>query len=218
MEGAKDVILHVYELQSGNSGSFLSRVLPSIGMAPHHTSLEVDGYRYTFAANAGIVKTASRNEGVPTGAAYKEAMPLGSCACNRGEISAILKKLGETFHGTSYHLVHRNCNHFTETLATAIILNDKLMDKNQGRLDTYPEWVNRLANTSKMVISHDEDIVPCDPLAEARKATGADEKIGWDLPSAKEKASMTSSSKQSGKKPLTDKQKEILAKIKGNKK
>lgn len=221
MEGAKDVVLHVYELQppsSSSGGSFFSRMLVGVGMAPHHTSLEVDGYRYTFAANAGIVKTVSRNEGVPPGATYKEAIPLGGCSCNRGEVNGILKKLGETFHGRSYHLVHRNCNHFTETLATAIILNDQLVDPKQGRLKSYPDWINRLASTGSMVISHDDDIVPCNVIAEARKATGADEKIGWDLGSKQAKSSSSaskSSTKQSSKKELTEKQKAMLAKIKG---
>jgi len=220
MEGAKDVVLHVYELQpgsgsNGNSSSFLTRFLPSVGMGAYHTSLEVEGYRYTFAANAGILKTISQNEGVPRGASYKEAIPLGSCACNRGELNAIVKKMGLTFHGRSYHLIHRNCNHFTQTLATAIILNDALVDKNQGRLDTYPEWINRLANTSGMVVSHDQDIVPCDVMAEARKATGADEKVGWDLLSKDEtKSSLSKSSTKQSKKQLTDKQKAMLAKIK----
>jgi hypothetical protein len=220
MEGAKDVILHVYALQppanSSGSGSFISRLLPAVGMGAYHTSLEVDGYRYTFAANAGIVKTMSRNEGVPSGAVYKEAIELGSCCCNRGEVNGILQKLGKDFHGRSYHLVHRNCNHFTETLATAIILNEKLMDKNQGRLKAYPEWINRLANTSGMVVSHDDDIVPCNVMAEARKATGADEKISWDF--SKKESAASSSSKSStkqSKKQLTEKQKAMLAKIKG---
>lgn len=194
-----------------------------MGLAPHHTSLEVDGYRYTFAANAGIVKTVSRNEGVPPGAIYKEAIPLGGCSYNRGEVNAILKKLGETFRGNSYHLVHRNCNHFTETLATAIILNDLLVDPNQGGLESYPQWVNRLARTGSTVIGfHEDDIVPCNVMAEARKATGADEKIGWDLGSKQAKSSSaaakSSKTKTSSKKELTQKQKEILAKIKGGSK
>jgi hypothetical protein len=213
-----DVVLHVYELQpssSSGSGLFFSRMLGSIGHGAYHTSLEVDGYRYTFAANAGIVKTASRNEGVPPGAMYKEAIPLGGCNCNKGEVNSILKKLGEYFHGRSYHLVHRNCNSFTETLATAIILYDQLVDPNQGRLKSYPEWINRLASTGSMVISHDDDIVPCNVMAEARKATGADEKIGWDLKSKQTKnAPFKSVTKQSSKKQLTETQKAMLAKIK----
>lgn len=220
MEGVKDVVLHVYQLQTsngnnGSSASFFSRLLPQVGLGAYHTSLEVEGYRYTFAANFGIVKTISHNEGVPPGAIYKEAIELGSCTVNRGELNCIVKELGKIFHRTSYHLVHRNCNHFTETFATAIILNDKLVDKNCSRLPSFPQWVNRLANTSGMVISHDDDIVPCDVMAEARKATGADSKIGWELDSKKDTNANKSSTKKQQKKELTEKQKAMLAKIKG---
>jgi hypothetical protein len=196
-----DVVLHVYQLELEQGGSFVSRFLPSLGMGAFHTSLEVDGYRYTFASNAGIVKTEARNEGVPSGAVFKQSIPLGVCACNRAQLNAVIKQLGQVFHGTSYHLVHRNCNHFTETLGSAIVLYDRLVDMKQGRLKTFPEWINRLANTSKMVVSHDEDIIPCNVLAEARKAVGADQKVGWDL-------------KQT-KKTLTESQKAALAKIRG---
>lgn len=213
MEEVKDVILHVYLLQSEQGGSFVSRFLPSMGMGAYHTSLEIDGYRYTFAANAGIIKTKSRNDGVPSGASYKESIPLGACACNRGEINAIVNNLGEFFHGNAYHLVHRNCNHFSETLATAAILNDKLVDMKQGRLKSYPEWINRLANTSKIVISHDEDILPCDILLEARKAVGADTKTSWGLKSDDAAKKRMTSVKQ--KKELTEKQKAMLSKIRG---
>ena len=79
MEPIKDVTLHVYELQTSpdeqqqrqSTGaralSFFSRMLPSMGMGAYHTSLEVMDDRYTFAANAGIVKSRSRTEAVPPG-------------------------------------------------------------------------------------------------------------------------------------------------------
>jgi PPPDE putative peptidase domain len=123
MQVLQDVVLHVYELQTTPSAaagdeqpqtagvralSFFSRVLPSMGYGAYHTSLEVMDDRYTFAANAGIVKTRSRNEAVPPGATYKEAIPLGACSVrNRGELQQIVTRLRETFSPTGYHLVHR---------------------------------------------------------------------------------------------------------------
>jgi PPPDE putative peptidase domain len=118
MHVLQDVVLHVYELQTATSDeqqsagvralSFFSRVLPSMGYGAYHTSLEVMDDRYTFAANVGIVKTRSRNEAVPPGATYKEAIPLGACSVrSRGELHEIVTKLRETFSPTAYHLVHR---------------------------------------------------------------------------------------------------------------
>ena len=233
MQELQDVVLHVYELQTpesqqqqqqqstgGRALSFFSRLLPSIGMGAYHTSLEVMDDRYTFAANAGIVKTRSRNEAVPPGATYKEAIPLGACSVrNRGELQEIVKQLQVFFKPDGYHLLHRNCNHFTETFATAIILQDALAEpsKDQHRLKSYPEWINRLANTSKTMVSHDPDIVPCRVLEEARKAVGADQKVGWDFSNNNSKQTKSSKRTSSGKKELTEKQKAALAKIRGNK-
>ncbi|CAB9502862.1 Desumoylating isopeptidase 2 [Seminavis robusta] len=230
MQVLQDVVLHVYELQAPadqqqqqqSSGlralSFFSQMLPSMGYGAYHTSLEVMDDRYTFAANAGIVKTRSSNEAVPPGALYKEAIPLGACCVrSRGELHEIVTKLRAVFAPNAYHLVHRNCNHFTETFATAIILQDALAEPgNHHRLKTYPDWINRLANTSKMVVSHDEDIVPCNVLVEARNAVGANEKVGWEFSSkasTSSKRNSINSTAKSSKKELTEKQKAALAKI-----
>lgn len=231
MEELKDVVLNVFTLATdgpeiGRSASFFSRILPSIGLGAYHTSLELDGYNYTFGAGAGIIKTSTRLQGVPPNATFKEAIPLGSCRPkNRGEIAAVVKALEERFSSTAYHLVHRNCNHFTETLATALILHDELLhDSDNGdggkakkkRLCTYPDWVNRLAGTGAMVISHDADIVPCNVWSEASKAVGADTKIRWDFFKSKNSSpSPTSTTKAppQRKKTLTEAQTKALEKI-----
>jgi hypothetical protein len=209
-----DVLLHVYNLETEeNQGppSFLLRMLPSMGMGAYHTSLEVDGFHYTFAANAAIIRTSSRNAGVPSGASFKETIDLGMCNLrNRGEIATVIKKMEAFFKPNAYHLVHRNCNHFSETFATAIIKNTELSQTNCQRLSTYPVWINRLANTGSMVISHDDDIVPCNVLDEARAAAG--QEVSWDLNKEKE-SKKTKEPKKQTKKTLTDAQKAALAKI-----
>ena len=198
---------------TGNSWtSFLvGKILPSVGMGAYHTSLRIgtsdsDPYTttYTFVANQGIVQEKKRsrnnnnnNSTLPSHATFKEEIILGSCTCQRGEINEILQMLTQLyFTNTSYHLVHRNCNHFTETFATALIYYQDFMDQKnamsnaitasssnssrgirlrpkppqQQRLSTYPDWINRLANTGANVISHDSDIIPCHPYHEAYHA------------------------------------------------
>ena len=221
MEEVKDVTLHIYQLEApqDSRASWVTRMLPSLGMGAYHTSLQVDGVRYTFAAQQGVVQTRSQREGVPPGATFKESIDLGGSVCTRSQVHQIVKQLGQRyFHAQAYHLVHRNCNHFTETLATCLIMHDQLVEQKKGKLKSYPDWVNRLANTSQAVVGHDDDIVPCQVWEEARKATGADEKIGWNLSSSNEKkTSSKKTTSQTGKKELTDKQKALLAKIRGNK-
>lgn len=232
-----DVILNVYELlpeqqqqQQGGAAGFFARMLPSMGLGAYHTSLEVKGYCYAFAAGSGIHKiTSSQRDrlGVPPNAAYKESIYLGVCRLNRGQINEVVNKLGKLyFTPTAYHLVHRNCNHFTETFATALILADRLAEEDNPPslllLDKYPKWVNRLAKSGAALgipenpsstKSEMTEVTTCNVVEEARKAVGANEKVGWGLSSSKKKDNAKGASSKK-KKELTEKQKAALAKLK----
>jgi PPPDE putative peptidase domain len=246
--------------------SFLvGKMLPSIGMGAYHTSLRIGTNHdsgpytttYTFVANHGIVqekrqRSSSNNmvNALPSHATFKEEITLGSCTCPRGQVNEIIQILSQYyFTNTSYHLVHRNCNHFTETFAMALIHYPEFIDQmNQMQndlrpkpprrrsstlLSTYPDWINRLANTGANVISHDTDIIPCQPYNEAYHAVT---KITLDsckssdggrwgafasvVPGSKTNATATSSSsaitsksKKNDKKELTEAQKKLLEKI-----
>lgn len=209
MPPQKDVILHVYKLapaEDNQRRGFFASLLPSIGLGAYHTCLEFDGSCYTFVANVGVVRSSARRrdaQGVPPGATFQESIVLGDCP--KGCIPPILSQLEKSFGPSSYHLVHRNCNHFTEALATAMFLKHGVTT-----LPKYPSWINRLAKTSHHVVGHDTDIVPCDPIHEARLAVGVQEK------GSKDAKTFGASKKSSGeKKQLTEKQKAILAKIRG---
>jgi PPPDE putative peptidase domain len=152
---------------------------------------------------------------LPPNAIFQESIKLGRSSYERIEVNNIIKKLGdEFFTATSYHLVHRNCNHFTETFATALILGDQLAESDVKRLERYPQWINRLANTGQLVVTKDaeNDTRTCMPMEEARKAVGAEKKVGWSLSKS---INETSTNKSSGatKKELTEAQKAALAKI-----
>ena len=119
--------------------SFFSRILPRAGLGAYHTSLDVNGYCYTFGVG-GIGKSTITNKSthVPTNGTFQESITLGSLSDdfvsgggsggNIGTISSrineCIKRLREsTFTPTSYHLLNQNCNHFTETLALALMTN-----------------------------------------------------------------------------------------------
>jgi hypothetical protein len=82
-------------------------------------------------------------------------------------------------------------------------------------LETYPQWVNRLANTGQVVVAKDGRVLSCVPIDEARKAVGADKMVGWSLKSSTTSTNSTAStsSSTSTKKELTDSQQAALAKI-----
>lgn len=86
MEAIKyPIVLNVYELipPSGEENgtttvSFFARLLKPIGFGTYHTSLEVNGYCYTFSAMTGIQKSSAVNKAshVPTNGSFKESITL----------------------------------------------------------------------------------------------------------------------------------------------
>ncbi len=228
------MILNIYDLvpdeqnqsqqRSGFSRMFAGLLEP-LGLGMYHTSVDIGGFRYQFGSTLGISRTNSPIGGgdsaesrryVPGNGQYRESIILGQTFCNQKEVNSIIQKLRDNkFSGDNYHLAHRNCNHFSETFATALILADELVEgrnTNDVRLEKFPKWVNRLAKTTSSGMGRDSEIA-CDVIAEARNALDCDKKVGWGITSAVKKA--PSSVDRSKKKELTAKQKEVLAKLKG---
>ncbi|EER00704.1 conserved hypothetical protein, partial [Perkinsus marinus ATCC 50983] len=66
-------------------------------------------------------------------ARFKMSLDMGRTSLSMRQIEAALDKLRDEYRGESYHIVKKNCNHFSDALCRAII----------GR--PLPPWVNRLA-------------------------------------------------------------------------
>ena len=200
--------------------------LRTIGLGTYHTSLQIRSKCYSFAAGFGISQSHPPTSGVdryaPSNARYQESITLGTTTLSQGKINEIVNKLRDTtFTTTSYHLMNRNCNHFTTTLAMALLHYDQLTDPQyRPKLDKYPAWVNRLARTGTGLgcLNGEGVDVICNPEREARVAVGAEQRVGWDLSkpgngnavSAKDSKGTSSNTK----KELTEDQKKILAKLK----
>eukprot|EP00584_Thalassiosira_punctigera_P004987 CAMPEP_0172533206 /NCGR_PEP_ID=MMETSP1067-20121228/5997_1 /TAXON_ID=265564 ORGANISM="Thalassiosira punctigera, Strain Tpunct2005C2" /NCGR_SAMPLE_ID=MMETSP1067 /ASSEMBLY_ACC=CAM_ASM_000444 /LENGTH=239 /DNA_ID=CAMNT_0013317821 /DNA_START=57 /DNA_END=776 /DNA_ORIENTATION=+ len=209
--------------QPSASANFFRSLLPSLGFGAYHTSIDVRGFRYQFGANMGIVRTSSPGVGGETAhslrampnCTYRESIILGQTWCDQSEINATIQRMREDkFTGDNYHLANRNCNHFSETFAMALILGSDLLEDSgaEKKLDRYPPWVNRLARAGTVLLSDD---TVCNVLAEARVAAGLKGKVGWTLSSLDNNTKKsTSAAKGSQKKELTEKQKAALAKLK----
>jgi hypothetical protein len=193
----------------------------------YHTSIDVRGFRYQFGANVGITRTASPRGGgetadsnrfVPPNGAYRESIVLGQTWNEQGDINAIIQRMrDDKFRGDTYHLVRRNCNHFSETFAIALILGKELLNDEEGKgvlaLEKFPAWVNRLARIGSS-LSNEDTNPACDAVAEARVAAGVKGKVGWDFAVSSSSSSKSNDGARSQKKELTEKQKMALAKLK----
>ena len=199
--------------------------LAPLGLGAYHTSIDVRGFRYQFGAQIGITRTSTPQGGgdsadslrfVPPNGMYRESIILGQTWCDQKEINATIQRMrDDKFNGENYHVAQRNCNHFTETFATALILGNDLLEKKQRTLDKFPAWVNRLARVGTSITGMEEGI-SCNVMEEARVAAGLHGKVGWNL-TPNDTGPTTASANQgtkSQKKELTEKQKAVLAKLK----
>lgn len=232
------VVLNIYELPMSapteneetrpyaGVASFFSRILPSAGFGAYHTSIDVGNTTYAYAVG-GITKSpvANKHRYLPANANFIESVDLGyvwsSTTDSTSDVARNIQKcldyLGKHFFTTKgYHLSYRNCNHFTETLATALVVSQADLVQKRS-LKSYPAYINRLARTGTMVLDQSADKTEgttgiCDVMKEARAAMGIDEKtkISKNNDNKKEKRNQ--------KKELTEAQKKILAKMKKPKK
>lgn len=230
----------------------------------YHTSITVGNmYTYTFGANVGVVKeitcTAAsvplhfhRPSTNTTSITFQESLILDTTDTKSAAeeenfvavlpvhvIIEIIKILQDTyFTKTAYHLLHRNCNHFTQTVYTAIAIAQikfnnvddftdstadttttatsfegiyvaKQQKKHIVNSNTYPNYINRLAATGAALLSkHDDDIIPCSIWDEAMHAVAT---ATATSNTTVKKQPRNKNSKQ--KKNLTEKQKLMLQKI-----
>eukprot|EP01126_Amoeba_proteus_P022756 TRINITY_DN2293_c0_g2_i1.p1 TRINITY_DN2293_c0_g2~~TRINITY_DN2293_c0_g2_i1.p1 ORF type:complete len:387 (+),score=84.73 TRINITY_DN2293_c0_g2_i1:343-1503(+) len=72
---------------------------------------------------------------------YKESVFLGNTIFSKEEVRCIVRSISPNWGKNSYHILTKNCNHFTDTLSTALV--------GCG----IPTWVNRLAGIGCTVVS-----------------------------------------------------------------
>ncbi|KAG6393174.1 hypothetical protein SASPL_147409 [Salvia splendens] len=92
------------------------------------------GLEYGFGAHeyptSGVFEVEPR--GCP-GFLFRRAIHVGSTDMSRSEFRSFMEHLSNDYHGDTYNLISKNCNHFT----------DEVCQRITGK--SIPGWVNRLA-------------------------------------------------------------------------
>lgn len=136
--GGEPVILNVYDMFWTNDYT------TNVGLGVFHSGLEVYGREYAYGGHpfpfSGIFDIRPR-EATELGEQFKfkQSIHLGNTDFTEQEVEKILEELGKEYRGDRYHLMSRNCNHFTGAFSQILAGRD------------VPGWVNRLAYMSTCV-------------------------------------------------------------------
>ncbi|KAK3014407.1 hypothetical protein RJ639_008835 [Escallonia herrerae] len=120
--------LNVYDLTPINN------YLYWFGLGIFHSGIEVHGLEYGYGAHeyptSGVFEVEPRS---CPGFVFRRSVLLGSTDMSRSEFRSFMEHLSSKFQGDTYHLIAKNCNHFTDEVCMRLT----------GK--PIPGWVNRLA-------------------------------------------------------------------------
>ncbi|CAI8609555.1 unnamed protein product [Vicia faba] len=122
------VYLNVYDLTPANNYLYM------FGVGVFHSGVEVHGMEYGFGAHeystSGVFEVEPKS---CPGFIFRRSVLLGSTDMSYSQFRSFIERLSTKYHGDTYHLIAKNCNHFT----------DEVCQELTGK--PIPAWVNRLA-------------------------------------------------------------------------
>uniref|UniRef100_A0A2P2LTU0 DeSI-like protein At4g17486 isoform X2 n=1 Tax=Rhizophora mucronata TaxID=61149 RepID=A0A2P2LTU0_RHIMU len=125
--------LNVYDLSPVNN------YLYWVGLGIFHSGIEVHGMEYGFGAHeyssSGVFEVEPKS---CPGFIFRRSISLGSTNMSRSEVRSLMEHISAKYHGDTYHLIAKNCNHFTDEVCLRLT----------GK--PIPGWVNRLARVGEL--------------------------------------------------------------------
>lgn len=132
-ESEAQVVLNVYDLTDVNNYTYW------FGFGIFHSGIEVHGKEYGFGAHefpaSGVFEVEPRS---CPGFIYRCSISLGRINLPPHEFRTFIENMASEYHGDTYHLISKNCNHFTDDVSRRLI--------GKG----IPGWVNRLAGVGAL--------------------------------------------------------------------
>ncbi|OAY60091.1 deSI-like protein At4g17486 isoform X2 [Manihot esculenta] len=120
--------LNVYDLTPINNYIYW------FGVGIFHSGIEVHGMEFGFGAHeyptSGVFEVEPKS---CPGFIFRRSLLLGSTNLSLSEVRSFMEHLSTKYHGDTYHLIAKNCNHFTDEVCLQLT----------GK--PIPGWVNRLA-------------------------------------------------------------------------
>jgi len=93
-----------------------------IGFGVFHSGAEIYGCEYAYGghnnSHSGVFEIAPRDVAVlgEDSFRFRETIVIGYTDFDQDDVKQIVEQLGIKFRGDKYHLLHQNCNHFTDAL------------------------------------------------------------------------------------------------------
>ncbi|KAE9413433.1 hypothetical protein Angca_010114, partial [Angiostrongylus cantonensis] len=120
---------------------WLNDYASNIGFGIFHSGIEVYGVEYSYGGHpyafSGVFENSPQDaEELGENFKFRQCIVIGETSFTPTAVHELIKSLGQEYRGDRYHLISRNCNHFSAVLAKALTGKD------------IPTWINRLANFS----------------------------------------------------------------------
>uniref|UniRef100_A0A0N5AKP4 DUF862 domain-containing protein n=1 Tax=Syphacia muris TaxID=451379 RepID=A0A0N5AKP4_9BILA len=117
---------------------WLNDYASSLGVGIYHSGIEVYGVEYAYGGHpfafSGVFENTPQDaEELGENFRFRESILLGETDFTAGDVRHMVQLLGHEYRGDKYHLISKNCNHFTSALAKTLTGKD------------IPGWINRLA-------------------------------------------------------------------------